>query len=158
MSFLGRLFGKKEEAEELELGKFPGLEAPGLGQPPGIGSAPGGPGITEMPGERMPSGMPGGMPEEMPGRMPGMEEIGPGPPAPFPGMGAGMRGQPPSAFAPAPVQQVQSQPDIAREMQVVNAKLDTLKVLLDSINAKIDRIEQKPREEEAIPLSVRRWR
>ncbi len=152
MSFLGRLFGKKEEAEELELGKYPGLEAPGLGQQPGMGSAPGGPGITEMPGERMPSGMPGGMPEEMPGRMPGMEEIGPGPPAPFPGMG---RPVAPSAFAPAPSA---PPPDMAREMQVVNAKLDTLKVLLDSINAKIDRIEQKPREEEAIPLSVRRWR
>lgn len=136
MSFLGRLFGKKEEAEELELGKYPGLEAPGLGQPPGIGSAPGGPGITEMPGERMP----------------GMEEIGPAPPAPFPGMG---RPVAPSAFAPAPSA---LPPDMAREMQVVNAKLDTLKVLLDSINAKIDRIEQKPREEEAIPLSVRRWR
>ncbi len=148
MGLLGRLFGKKEEPEELELGKFPGLEAPSAAAPPGLGSAPGGPGITEMP-----SGMPGEAPP-----MPGMEEFGPAPPAPFPGMGAGMRGQPPSAFAPAPVQQAQLPPEIAREMQVVNAKLDTLKVLLDSINAKIDRLEQKPREEEAIPLSVRRWR
>ncbi len=142
MGLLGRLFGKKEESEELELGKFPGLEAPSAAAPPGMGSAPGGPGITEMPGG------------EMPPAMPGMEEIGPAPPAPFPGMGR-PASPAPSAFAPQPAAPT---PDIAREMQVVNAKLDTLKVLLDSINAKIDRLEQKPREEEAVPLSVRRWR
>jgi len=154
MSLLGRLFGKKD-TPELELGKYPDLEAgPGLGQPQEM-SSPGGLGLTEMP------------PSE--GAMTGFEDIGQAPPAPIAGMGMqgdrgvpGMRGQlaPPGAFAPAQVMQSASQGyDVSRDMQVVNAKLDTLRVLLDSINAKIDRMEQRqPKEEEAIPLSVRRWR
>ncbi len=136
MGFLGRLFGKKEEAiPELDIGKFPALEAgPGAGMPPEMGMPPSA-GLTEMPGE-MPNA----------------------PPAPL-----GMRGQPaPSSFAPAPAMQAPlAAPgaDLSRDMQVLNAKIDTLKVLLDSINAKIDRIEQRqPKEEEPISLGVRRWR
>jgi hypothetical protein len=140
MGLLSKLFGKKEAPEEFDMGKFPDMEAPVSQAPPGMGSAPGGPGLTEMPG---------GMPGEMP------VDIGNAPPAPL----LPMRGQPPSAFAPAPVMQSPAMPDISRDMQVVNAKLDTLKVLLDSINAKLDRIEQRqPKEEEPISLSVKRWR
>ncbi|MEM4239987.1 MAG: hypothetical protein QXM31_00865 [Candidatus Woesearchaeota archaeon] len=147
MGLLRRLFGKKEEMPEFDLGKHPGLEAgPGLGMPPGLGPSAG---ITEMPPEA---------------GMPVLEDIGTAPPAPYPGMPDALAtdqpgrnlalGKPaPSAFSPQP-----SAPDTSREFQVVNAKLDTLKALLDSINAKLDRIEQKPREEEPIPLSVRRWR
>lgn len=154
MGFLSRMFGKKD-TPELELGKYPDLEAgPGLGQPQEM-SSPGGLGLTEMP------------PSE--GAMAGFEDIGQAPPAPIAGMGMqggvpGMRGQlaPPGAFAPAQVMQVPSAPqgyDASRDMQIVNAKLDTLKALLDSVNSKLDRMEQKqPKEEEAIPLSVRRWR
>lgn len=148
MGLLGRFFGKKEEPAEFDMGKFPGLEAPASQAPLG------GPGISEAPGDMM-AGMPG-------------EDIGNAPPAPFPGMGtegrmpAGRGQMAPSAFAPAPVMQGPSAaqvPDISRDMQVVNAKLDTLRVLLDSINAKIDRIEQRqPKEEEPMQLSVRRWR
>ncbi len=153
MGLLSRLFGKKD-TPELELGKYPDLEAgPGLGQPQEM-SSPGGLGLTEMP------------PSE--GAMAGFEDIGQAPPAPIAGMGMpaergvpGMRGQlaPPGAFAPAQVMQSPS-PDLSRDMQIVNAKLDTLKALLDSVNAKLDRMErsQSPKEEEAIPLSVRRWR
>jgi hypothetical protein len=150
MSLLSRLFGKKE-APEVEMGKYPDLEqGPGLGQPSGIGTLSGGPGLTEAPE----------------GAMAGFEDIGQAPPAPITGMGmpAG-RGQlaAPSAFAPAPVMQgpsAASGADLSRDMQIVNAKLDTLKALLDSVNAKLDRIErQAPKEEEPVQLSVRqRWR
>ena len=155
MGLLSRLFGKKD-SPELELGKYPDLEAgPGLGQPQEM-SSPGGLGLTEMP------------PSE--GAMTGFEDIGNAPPAPIAGMGMpadrgvpGMRGQlaPPGAFAPAQVMPSAPQGyDASRDMQIVNAKLDTLKALLDSVNAKLDRMErsQAPKEEEAIPLSVRRWR
>lgn len=145
------MFGKKD-TPEIELGKYPDLEAgPGLGQPQEM-SSPGGLGLTEMP------------PSE--GAMAGFEDIGQAPPAPIAGMGGGsvpgMRGQlaPPGAFAPAQVMPSAPQGyDASRDMQIVNAKLDTLKALLDSVNSKLDRMEQKqPKEEEAIPLSVRRWR
>jgi hypothetical protein len=163
MGLLGRFFGKKEEPAEFDIGKFPGLEAPASQALPGLGSAPGGPGLTEMPGE-----MPGRM-DGRPDAMPGFDDIGNAPPAPFPGMGtegrmpAGRGQLAPSAFAPAPVMQSPGAAqgyDSSRDMQVVNAKLDTLKALLDSVNAKLDRMErsQAPKEEEAIPLSVRRWR
>ncbi len=153
MALLDKLkFWKKEEPAEFDMGKFPGLETPDA-QAPGIGSAQGGQGLTEMPASES--------------AMAGFEDIGNAPPAPFPGMQGGVpvgRGQlaPPSAFAPAPVMQgpsAASGADFSRDMQVVNAKLDTLRVLLDSINAKIDRIEQRqPKEEQPMELSVRRWR
>jgi hypothetical protein len=165
MALLDRLkFWKKEEPAEFDMGKFPGLETPDA-QAPGIGSAQGGQGLTEMPASES--------------AMAGFEDIGNAPPAPFPGMpgalatdqpgrslalAGGMpvgRGQlaPPGAFAPAPVMQSPAMPDIGRDMQVVNAKLDTLKALLDSVNSKLDRIEQRqPREEQPMELSVRRWR
>jgi hypothetical protein len=163
MALLDKLKFWKKEEPEFDMGKFPGLEAPDQTQP-GMGSAPGMPGLTEMPASE--------------GAMAGFEDIGNAPPAPFPGMpGASAIEQPgrslalpgglpvgrgqsaPSAFAPAPVQQVQPQQDIMRDMQIVNAKLDTLKALLDSVNVKLDRIErvQAPREE-PVELSVRRWR
>lgn len=106
-----------------------------LGKYPALERAP----VAEMPGMAVP-------PSEGLTEMPAMEEVRPAPPAPFP--------ERPPAFAPT-----QALPDMAREMQVVNAKLDTLKVLLDNINAKIDRLEQRQqKEEEPISLSVRRWR
>lgn len=122
----------------------------------------------------MSGGMQGGMSGGMRGEMPTgtgfddkfNDDIGQAPPAPIPGMGrsSGSAGRvqmqmpAPSSFAPAQVMPTQGY-DASRDMQVVNAKLDTLKVLLDSINSKIDRLEQKqPREEEPVSLSVRRWR
>jgi len=174
MGMLDKLKFWKKEPEEFDMGKFPSLEqGPGLGAPTEMGGmAPPSQGLTEMPDGMSSGRMPGEMNADarmgagrMPGEMPGMEEIGPAPPAPFPGMmseGGRGRGQmpAPSSFAPAPVMQSASQGyDVSRDMQVVNAKLDTLKALLDSVNAKLDRMEQKqPKEEEAIPLSVRRWR
>jgi hypothetical protein len=132
-------FWKKEEVPEFELGKYPGLEA----APPGTAmpemAPPGGPGITEIPH---------------------LEELGPVPPPPTP-LGARPFAPPgmpaPSAFAPVPSAPAQ---DMTRDMQIVQAKLDTLKVLLDSINARLERMErmQQPKEEEAVPLAVRRWR
>ncbi len=135
-------FWKREEAAPLELGQYPALEAgPPSARMPEFGPS-GGPGLTEMPAE--PFG----------GPMPHLAELGPAPSPPM-GMRAPLA---PSAFAPAPVA---PPADMTRDMQVVQAKLDTLKALLDNINAKLDRLErsQPPREEaETIPLSVRRWR
>lgn len=127
-----KFWKREEEIPQFDMDRYPGVET----TPPGAelqGMAPpGGRGITEPP----------------------MEDLGPAPLPPSRGMG----GIPaPSAFAPAP-----SAPpyDVSRDMQVVQAKLDTLKALLDSVVGKLERIEraQQPREEEAVPLSVRRWR
>ncbi len=138
MGLLDKLkFWKKEEPAGFELGKYPALEA---------GPA--------LPGQPMPGGMPGMIPPSGLTEMP-TEDFGP---APFP---PAMRGQP--SFAPAqPMAPPQAMPgaDVSRDMQVVQAKLDTLKALLDSVISKLDRLEraQQPKEEEAVPLSVRRWR
>ncbi|MGH8742923.1 MAG: hypothetical protein ACREUY_01445, partial [Burkholderiales bacterium] len=165
MTILDKLkFWKKEEPAEFDLGRYPSLEVPPNlpGSPePGQDAFPGmiprgGPGLTEMPHEH---GMPG-------------EELSP---VPLPPNVREMRGQP--SFAPARVGASADQPallalpaqlqpafaapaaapaaDMSREMQVVNAKLDTLKALIDSISAKLDRIERsQQKEEEAVPLSI----
>ncbi|MEM4247557.1 MAG: hypothetical protein QXR48_03850 [Candidatus Woesearchaeota archaeon] len=137
MGLLDKLkFWKKEEPAGFELGKYPALER--------------GP-AAEMPDMAMP-------PSEGLTEMPSMEEVRLAPPAPFSEMGR-QAAPAPSAFAPA-MPAPSAALDMTREMQVVNAKLDTLKALLDGINAKLDRLEraQMPKEEEPISLSVRRWR
>ena len=50
--------------------------------------------------------------------------------------------------------------DMNRDIQIVQAKLDTLKALLDSVTAKLERIDRKlpEREEETAPMVARRWR
>lgn len=164
MGFLDKLkFWKREEEAPLELGEYPALaagpapaELPGMA-PPGMAQA-GGPGITELP-DFAESDQPGrrpALPGEMaPGAMPHLEELGPAPPPPMRGIGAPA----PSAFAPAPVMQPPAA-DLSRDMQIVQAKLDTLKALLESVTTKLERLDRKlpEREEEAVPLSVRRWR
>lgn len=79
------------------------------------------------------------------------EDIGP---APLPPVRPQLAPVPaPGAFA-QPIQQADAQ----RDFQVVNAKLDTLKALLDNINAKLDRLERAQQAEESVPLAVRRWK
>lgn len=161
MGLLDKLkFWKKEEPAAFDMGKYPGLEAappgaelPGFAPPAGLGPEAGG--LPGMPGEMPAAG----------GPAPHPEEFGPAPPPPLvrgPGAPA------PSAFAPAlagPAAMptgaaIGAAPDLTRDMQIVQAKLDTLKALLDSVISKLERIErgQQPKEEEAVPLSVRRWR
>lgn len=135
MGFLDKLkfWKREEEMPQFDMGKYPGLEATPPSAEMRSFAPPGSAGITEPPQ---------------------LDELGPAPLPPVRGIG----GMPaPSAFAPAP-----SAPayDVSRDMQVVQAKLDTLKALLDSVIGKLERIEraQPSREEEAVPLSVRRWR
>jgi hypothetical protein len=134
-------FWKHESPAEFDVGKYPGLEA----APPSTAaqgfSQPAGPGITQMP-----------MLQEA-GPEPHPMELGPAPPPPEFGGSIARQTLAPAAFAPQPAMPAQ---DLGRDMQVLQAKLDTLKALLDNINAKLDRFA--PKEEEAVPLSVRRWR
>jgi hypothetical protein len=151
MSLLDRLkFWKREEPAEFELGRYPGLEAAPPAELPGM-APPGGAGITEMPAG-MPSEIPGGMPAG--GPPPGMEDLGPTPIPPL----RGSAGQPvPSIISPS----MMPPPGAAQpmgDMQLVNAKLDTLKALLDSINARLERMERQQRPLEEEPMAVRRWR
>jgi hypothetical protein len=145
MGLLDKLqFWKRKEEESFDMGSYPALtERPA---PPAMQG-------MDMPPGAM-AGMHTGMPGENAPAMPGLDDMSQVPPPPMRGLG----GQPaPSAFAPAPIQQPQG-PDVGREMQVVNAKLDTLKALLDSVNMKLDRMEraQTPKEEvEIIPLQRR---
>ena len=134
MTLLDKLmFWKKEEdLPKLPVGRFPDLEAPGLGRPPGLPPAPGGPGLTEAPSLG--------------------EDLGP---APSPPQLQPVQPPAPRAFQPAPVQQGPAMsPD---SMQIINAKLDTLKALIENMNVKLDRMEKQKTEEE-IPVAVRRWR
>ena len=140
MTLLDKLmFWKKEEAlPELPVGKFPELETPGLARPPGLPPAPGGPGLTEPPSMG--------------------EDLGP---APSPPQLQPVQTPPaPRAFSPspAPAQQGPAQTMSQDSMQVINAKLDTLKALIENMNIKLDRMEKQKTEEE-IPVAVRgRWR
>lgn len=143
MSILDKLqFWKHRETEDFDMGSYPALTDRPQQGPPGM----------DMPPGAM-AGMHTGMPGENAPSMPGLDDMSQVPPPPMRGLG----GQPaPSAFAPAPMQA--PGPDVGREMQVVNAKLDTLKALLDSVNMKLDRMEraQAPKEEvEVIPLQRR---
>ena len=122
-------FWKKEEP--LDIGKYPALEAAPNAEHPELGPPPS---MTTPPEP--------------------LQELGAAPPPP-PGHTPAPKAldQPLSSPITAPMQ---SAPQ-GSELQVVNAKLDTLKILLENINAKIDRLE-KPEEEKPIPLSVKRWR
>jgi len=157
MGLLDKLkFWKHEEG--FELGKYPGLEA---GQPvEGMMQ-----GVQGMPEEQFGRAAPG-MPEERFGRAPPemrnepfgpAEDLGPAPPPPMMGIGRGQMSVSPLAPPASPVMQISQ--GGAGDMQVVNAKLDTLKALLDNITAKLDRLErtQQKEEVEVIPLQ-RRWR
>ncbi len=162
MGLLDKLkFWKHEEG--FELGKYPELES----GPPIEGMMQG------MPEEQFGRAAPG-MPEERFGRAPpGMREeafgpapqddLGPAPPPPMMGIGRGQMSVSPLAPAREVVSPQMPQFSAAQssqnDMQVVNAKLDTLKALLDNITAKLDRLEhtQQKEEVEVIPLQ-RRWR
>jgi hypothetical protein len=166
MGLLDKLkFWKHEEG--FELGKYPGLEsgppvegmmqeAPGM--PARADASAGQPALLALPEERF-----GSMPPRMEGElggMPGAEpaDLGPAPPPPMMGIGRGQMSVSPLAPPASPVMQV-SQAAVPNDLQVVNAKLDTLKALLDNITAKLDRLErtQQKEEVEVIPLQ-RRWR
>ena len=154
MAFLDKLKFWKREEPELDLAKYPALE----GEPalPPLG----GPGMT---GPEADLGMPSSegltqMPGESPAGPMQLEEIGPAPPPPgragFGGRTASI-GSPPG-FAPSAMTPPQ---DMNRDMQIVQAKLDTLKALLDNVTAKLERIDRKlPEREEEVAPSVRRWR
>ena len=152
MAFMDRLkFWKREETPELELGKYPALEdEPRSGMPRfDQGMAPPSEGLTQMPGE-----------SPDPSSLPPLEEIGPAPPPPgraeFGGRTASI-GRPSFSSPSAAMTPPQ---DMNRDMQIVQAKLDTLKALLDSVTAKLERIDRKlpEREEETAPMVARRWR
>jgi hypothetical protein len=143
MAFLDKLkFWKHEEQPQLELGNYPALDSRPESPRFDGGMAPPSQGLTEMPGET-----------SEPSSMPRLEEIGMAPPPPgrtdFGGRTASIGA--PSAFSPPQ--------DMNRDMQIVQAKLDTLKALLDSVTAKLERIDRKlpEREEEVAPVA-RRWR
>jgi hypothetical protein len=159
MGLLDKLkFWKHEEG--FDLGKYPGLES----GPPVEGMMQGAPGLPE---EQFGRAAPG-LPEERFGRAPPemrndpfgpAEDLGPAPPPPMSGIGRQMSVSPLAPPA-SPVMQVSQGVSAAQnDMQVVNAKLDTLKALLDNITAKLDRLErtQQKEEVEVIPLQ-RRWR
>ena len=117
------MFWKKEP--ELELGKYPGLEAgPASAEMPAMGPGPS-PGITEPPA-------PIGGPSPL-------EEIGPAPPPPTP-LGRAPAIPAPTAFPSAAPSAVPAPSDAAHEM--INVKLDTLKALLESINTRLERMER----------------
>ena len=138
----------KHKEEPLDLGgdgfgalgdeKMPGGEPGGLGPLPGeAGGLPSGP--ERLPGE-------GGLPSE-PGRLPG--EGGPElPPLEEPGVEGDL---PPEARAahsrpPVQVEQPMQQPQVAPgqlgQMEVISAKLDAIRASLDSVNIRLERIEQ----------------
>jgi len=156
MAFLDKLkFWKHEEQPQLELGNYPALDSRPEAPRFDSGMAPPSQGLTEMP-DFAESGQPGrglAMPGEEPQSMPRLEEIGMAPPPPgrtdFGNRTASIGA--PSAFSPPQ--------DMNRDMQIVQAKLDTLKALLDSVTAKLERIDRKlpEREEEVAPVA-RRWR
>jgi hypothetical protein len=148
MSIIDKIQFWKRKDEHFDLGQYPGLEANAPLEPLGEGRFPENP-------------------------VPELNELGP---APLPPQGMG-RGQgiasplaptragasaDPSSFltqpAPSNFAPSQAPQDSSREFQVVNAKLDTLKAILDGINAKLDRMDAPKKEEvELVPLQ-RRWR
>jgi hypothetical protein len=130
MGLLDKLmFWKREEA----VPSFEALSFPELQSPPGTAPQPFAPpeaGITSPP------------------------DLGPAPPPP-----TEFREQQfvRPGFTSAP--QAMSPPAEAnRDAQLVHAKLDTLKALLESVNAKLDRLERAQTKEELPVAEVRRWR
>lgn len=149
MGLLDKLkFWKHEEG--FELGKYPALE-----QPPGTEvqsmAPPSAAGLTEAPAET----------PQVFGPQQQFEDLGPAPPPPMTGIGRGQLSVAPlrESFSPIVSPSAPAPQYPTGDMQVVNAKLDTLKALLDNIAAKLDRLErsQQKEEVEVIPLQ-RRWR
>ena len=88
----------------------------------------------------------GAPPLEGPGPMPGMEPSpGLGAPAQLPGMGAPLGMPEPAGLPPqpTPVLGVTPKPEVIgadKELQLVNAKLDAIKAVVDNINQRLDRM------------------
>ncbi|OYT32509.1 hypothetical protein DRJ22_02735 [Candidatus Woesearchaeota archaeon] len=138
MSFLSKLmFWKKEGAPPLEAPpELPPL--PDLGKPADLGPPP-----SEMPPSLgLPSEKPSAeftppaSPAHVPESLPGLEE-------PSPSGFAQSRFAPPSA------------PASADKLEIISAKLDTLKAQLDSVLQRLERLEQFSKEEH---LYRQRWR